>query len=123
MHEAVDLLAQAVGVEDTAQVYAVTHKALASAVNIIARATTPVGIGDACRRLLELHPKAVAAASVPVGKLIDWMMTFQFDGDVDFFELDPVAGLPGNSSDGATVGCRGRSAAAAEPVAVGRPSQ
>lgn len=67
MHEAVDLLAQAVGVEDTAQVYAVTHKALASAINIIARATTPVGIGDACRRLLELHPKAVAAASAPVG--------------------------------------------------------
>jgi hypothetical protein len=27
---------------------------------------------------------------VPAGKLVDWMIKFQFDGDVDYFELDPV---------------------------------
>ena len=24
-------------------------------------------------------------------KLVDWMIKFQFDGDVDYFEVDPVA--------------------------------
>jgi hypothetical protein len=73
----------------------VTHKALASAIKVIARADDSSGIiGDACRRLLDLHPKAAAAAQVPVGKLIDWMMKFQFDGEVDYFELDPVAYAP-----------------------------
>ena len=37
--------------------YAVTHKALTSAIKVIARADDSSGIiGDACRRLLELHP-------------------------------------------------------------------
>ena len=63
---------------------------------MIARADDSSGIiGDACRRLLELHPQAAAAARTPVGKLIDWMMKFQFDDDeVDYFELDPVAYAP-----------------------------
>lgn len=101
MHEAVDLLEQAVGVEDTAEVYAVTHKALASAIKVIARADDSSGIiGDACRRLLDLHPMAAAAVSVPAGKLIDWMMKFQFDGDVDYFELDPVAYAPALGEQG-----------------------
>ncbi|MGH8775338.1 MAG: DUF6880 family protein [Jiangellaceae bacterium] len=92
MHEAVDMLEAAVPETDPAEVYAVTHKALASAIKVIARADDSSGIiGDACRRLLDLHPKAAAAAGVPAGKLVDWMMKFQFDGDVDYFELDPVA--------------------------------
>lgn len=92
MHEAVDVLEAAIPTTDPAEVYAVTHKALASAIKVIARADDSSGIiGDACRRLLELHPKVAAAALVPSGKLIDWMMKFQFDGDVDYFELDPVA--------------------------------
>lgn len=95
MHEAVDILDDAIPSTDPAEVYAVTHKALASAIKVIARADDSSGIiGDACRRLLELHPKAAAAAHVPSGKLIDWMMRFQFDGDVDYFELDPVAYAP-----------------------------
>ena len=95
MHEAVDLLEAAVPTTDPTEVYAVTHKALASAVKVIARADDSSGIiGDACRRLLELHPRAAAAARVPAGKLIDWMLKFQFDGDVDYFELDPVAYAP-----------------------------
>lgn len=92
MHEAVDILEDAIPSTDPAEVYAVTHKALASAIKVIARADDSSGIiKDACRRLLELHPKAAAAAHVPSGTLIDWMMRFQFDGDVDYFELDPVA--------------------------------
>ena len=93
MHEAIDVLEQAIPTTDPAEIYAVTHKALASAIKVIARADDSSGvIGDACRRLLELHPRAAAAARAPVGKLIDWMMKFQFgDDEVDYFELDPVA--------------------------------
>ncbi len=28
---------------------------------------------------------------MPAGNLVDWMLGFQFDGDVDYFEIDPVA--------------------------------
>lgn len=95
MHEAVDILEAATPTAEPAEVYAVTHKALASAIKVIARADDSSGIiGDACRRLLDLHAKAAAAASVPAAKLIAWMMNFQFDGDVDYFELDPVAYAP-----------------------------
>ena len=101
MHQAVDLLEQAVATEDPAAVYDVTHQALASAVKVIARADDSDGIiGDACRRLLDLHPRAAAAVGVPATKLVDWMMTFQFDGDVDYFELDPVAYAPALGADG-----------------------
>jgi hypothetical protein len=95
MHEAVDVLEGAIPTTDPAAAYAVTHKAVASAIKVIARADDSSGIiGDACRRLLGLHPQTAAAARVPTGKLIDWMMKFQFDGDVDYFEIDPVAYAP-----------------------------
>jgi hypothetical protein len=95
MHEAVDILEAAIPDTDPAEVYAVTHKALASAVTVIARADDSGGIiGDACRRLLDLHPRAAAAAQVPAGRLVNWMIKFQFEGDVDYFELDPVAYAP-----------------------------
>ena len=95
MHEAVDILEAAIPTTDPAEIYSVTHKALASALKVIARADDSSGIiGDACRRLLELHPRAAAATRTPVGKLIDWMMKFQFDDEVDYFELDPVAYAP-----------------------------
>ena len=49
MHEAVDILEAAVGVTDPVQVYSVTHRALTSAVKVIARADDSSGIiGDAC---------------------------------------------------------------------------
>lgn len=95
MHEVIDLLDTAIPTADPAEVYSVVHAALASAVKVIARADDSSGIiGDACRRLLALHPKAAAAAGVAPSKLVDWMMKFQFDGDVDFFEVDPVAYAP-----------------------------
>lgn len=92
MHAAVDILEAAIPASDPAEIYAVAHKALASAIKVIARADDSSGIiGDACRRLLDFHPKAAAGTAVPASKLIDWMMKFQFGGDVDYFELDPVA--------------------------------
>lgn len=92
MHEGIDMLESALPTADPVDAYSVTHKALASAITVIARADDSSGIiGDACRRLLELHPKVAATANVPAAKLIDWMIKFQFDGEVDYFELDPVA--------------------------------
>ena len=103
MHEAVDILEVAIATSDPAEIYAVTHKALASAIQVIARADDSSGIiGDACRRLLDLHPKAASAAKVAPAKLVDWMIKFQFDGDVDYFELDPVAYAPALGDSGMT---------------------
>ena len=71
-------LEAAIPTPDPAEVYVVAHKALASALKVIARADDSSGIiGDACRRLLELDPTAAAAAQVPAGSLADWMMRFQ----------------------------------------------
>jgi len=62
LHAAVEILQAAIPTADPFDAYAVTHKALASAVTIIARADDSSGIiGDACRRLLDLHPNAAAA--------------------------------------------------------------
>ncbi len=95
MQEAVDILETAVLTTDPVELYTVTHKALASAIKVIARADDSSGIiGDACRRLIELHPKAALNAGVPVPTLIDWMMKFQFEGEVDYFHLDPVVYAP-----------------------------
>ena len=95
MHEAIDVLEAALPSADPAEVYAAVHAALASAVKVIARADDSSGIiGDACRRLLELHPMVAASAGVAPARLVDWMMKFQFDGDVDYFEIDPVAYAP-----------------------------
>src|SRR5699024_9212883 len=92
---AVNVLESAVGTADPGEVHTVTHKALASAVTVIGRADDSAGIiGDACRRLLRLHPKTAHAAQVPAGQLVDWMVKFQFDGPVDYFVLDPVAYAP-----------------------------
>ena len=101
MHQAVGILEAAIPDSDPVEVHAVTHKALASAVKVIARADDSSGlIGDACRRLLDLHPQTATAARVPAGRLVDWMITFQFDGDVDYFELDPVAYAPALGESG-----------------------
>ena len=81
--------------------YAVTHKALASAIKVIVKADDSSGIiGGACRRLLELHPTVAAAAQVPASNLVDSMMRFQFDGDVDYLAIDPVAYAPALGTSG-----------------------
>lgn len=54
----------------------VAQKALARAITVIARADDSIGIvGDACRRLLNLHPNSAAAGHAPNGSLVDWMVT------------------------------------------------
>ena len=101
MHEAVDILQAAIPTSDRVEVYAVTHTALASAIKVIVKADDSSGIiGGACRRLLELHPTVAAAAQVPASNLVDWMMRFQFDGDVDYLAIDPVAYAPALGTSG-----------------------
>lgn len=95
MHEAVALLEEAAETEDPAIVLDVTQRAIASALKVVMRADDSSGIiGDACRDLLTLHPKAAAHAQPPPRKLVNWMMRFQFESECDFFELDPVAYAP-----------------------------
>lgn len=80
MQEAVAILRQAAGSDDPTVVFAVTQKAIASALKVIMRADDSSGIiGDACRALLDLHPEVAARARPAVAKLVDWMITFQFD--------------------------------------------
>ena len=104
MQQAVTTLEQAADTEDPAVVLAVTQKAIASALKVIMRADDSSGIiGDACRSLLDLHPKIAAAATPPNGKLVDWMMAFQFDNECDFFTLDPVVYAPALGEKGMAV--------------------
>ena len=71
MHEAVDLLEAALPTTDPVEAHRVTERALTSALKVLARADDSSGvIGDACHRLLALHPTTAAAARVPVGKLV-----------------------------------------------------
>jgi hypothetical protein len=101
MHEAIDMLEAGTVTAAPADVYAVTQKALASAIKVVARADDSSGIiGNACRRLLALHPEAASRAGVAPPKLVDWMISFQFDAEVDYFELDPVAYAPALGVDG-----------------------
>ena len=105
MHEAIDILEAATSTHDPVEVHKVTHKALASALKVIARADDSSGIiGDACQRLLGLHPQTAAAARVSPTKLADWMIDFHFGkNDVDYFELDPVAYAPALGDTGMAV--------------------
>ncbi|MDQ2853043.1 MAG: hypothetical protein M3Y49_20350 [Actinomycetota bacterium] len=103
IYDAIDILEATIPTADPRDAYQVTQKALASALKVIMRADDSSGIiGDACRRLLELHPVVAAVAAVPAGKLIDWMFKFQFEGEVDFFTLDPVAYAPALGEAGVT---------------------
>lgn len=103
MHQAIELIEAALPSTPPADVYSVVHAALASAVKVIARADDSSGIiGDACHRLLELHPQVAAAAGVAPGKLVNWMTKFQFEGDVDYFNIDPVAYAPALGEVGMT---------------------
>ena len=101
MHEAAAILRSSAETAEPRDVLAVTQKAIASALKVIMRADDSSGIiGDVCRDLLDLHPKAAARAKPPVTKLIDWMIAFQFDNDCDFFTLDPVAYADALGPDG-----------------------
>ena len=97
MYTGLDILTDAFesGLEDPADVYTVSQKAIASAIKLIMRADDSSGVmGDAIRGLLKLHPKASAAAQVQPSRLVKWMIDFQFHNECDFFTIDPVAYLP-----------------------------
>jgi hypothetical protein len=95
MREAVEILQHAAETEDPALVFAVTQKAIASALKVIMRADDSSGIiGDACRDLLDLHAEIAARAKPPAARLVDWMIDFQFGNECDYFHLDPVAYSP-----------------------------
>jgi hypothetical protein len=102
MNVAVDILEAAVTDGDPADVYRTTHRALASALKVIARADDSSGIiGSACRRLLDLHPVVAARAGVAKAELVRWMMDFQFhQEEVDYFALDPAAYAAALGEDG-----------------------
>jgi hypothetical protein len=101
MHEAVAILRQAAEDDDPAEVFAVTQRAIASALKVIMRADDSSGIiGDACYDLLELHPVMAARARPAPTKLVDWMVKFQFDDECDYFTIDPVAYAPALGPDG-----------------------
>ncbi|MEW2481716.1 DUF6880 family protein [Mycobacterium sp. NPDC049093] len=94
MHQGVAILQQAAD-HDPADVFAVTQRAIASALTVIMRADDSSGIiGDACRDLLELHAAVAVRARPAATKLVDWMVKFQFDNECDFFTIDPVAYAP-----------------------------
>ena len=91
MHDAVALLEAHQPDTDPAEFFSIVQKALMSSLRVLLRADDSSGIiGDAARRLLELHPRAAAAANVKPAKLVDWMMKFQFEEEASFFELDVV---------------------------------
>jgi hypothetical protein len=95
MHEAVTALREAAETEDPTVVFAVTQKAIASALRVIMRADDSSGIiGDACRDLLELHPRMAEIARPATAQLIDWMIKFQFENECDYLTIDPVAYAP-----------------------------
>jgi len=76
MHQAVDILESAAG-RDATGAFAVTQRAIASATKVIMRADDSSGvIGDACRRLLDLHARLAPLAKPPAAKLVDWMIAF-----------------------------------------------
>lgn len=97
MHEGVTILQEAFesGAATPDEVFVVTQKAIASALRVIMRADDSSGvIGDAVRRLLDLHPRVAAAARPAPARLVTWMLDIQFYNDCDYFDLDPVAYAP-----------------------------
>ncbi|AWB80995.1 hypothetical protein C3B44_00385 [Corynebacterium yudongzhengii] len=73
------------------EVFDVAHRALNSAVRVLARADDSAGIiGDAVRGLLALHPQLAPHGRMKGAKLKDWFIKFHDGPGGYFFELDPV---------------------------------
>lgn len=91
-HQAVNLLTDAARTQPAPVVFAVTQRAIASTLRAIARADDSSGIiGDAIRMMLQLHAELACKAPPTPAKLVNWMIAFQFDNVVDYFNIDPVA--------------------------------
>lgn len=90
MHDAVDIL-ESVSGHDPVGVFAVTQRAIASATKVVMRADDSSGIiGDACRRLLDLHALLASPAAPPAAKLVNWMIAWQHLCTVAAKRVDPV---------------------------------
>lgn len=87
----VSLLDAAVENEEPAAVLAVAQKALASVGRIMLHADDSNGsIGGVFERLLELHARMCAEAPPAHGRLVMWMIRFQFGDGQDFILIDPA---------------------------------
>ncbi len=94
MLRAVDILSTAAGT-DPADVFAVSHKAIASSLKLIMRADDSDGfMGDAIRALLDIHARTAAPAGISPTTLVTWMIKFQFENECDFVTIDPVGYAP-----------------------------
>lgn len=117
MHEAVTTLREAAETENPTVVFAVTQKAIASALRVIMRADDSSGIiGDACRDLLDLHPRVAEVARPATAQLIDWMIKFQFENECDYKPAGRLALFH-------SAGSRPRSAIESPPRSTSRESR
>lgn len=89
-HEGVDLLESAALEFGPEAVYPVVTKAISSTVTAILHADDSSGIiGDAIRRLLDLHARLACQVKPPARPLVDWLIRFHFDSKQDYFDIDP----------------------------------
>lgn len=91
----VSLLEAAVENEGPAAVLAVTQKALTSVGRIMLHADDSNGsIGGVFDRLLEIHARMCAEAPPAHGRLVTWMIRFQFGDGQDVILIDPAEYAP-----------------------------
>ncbi|WP_257158962.1 DUF6880 family protein [Corynebacterium cystitidis] len=83
------------------EIFDVTHRSLASAMKIIARADDSSGIiGGVIHSLIALHARLSPYKKTSNRKFAEWFIAFHQNPDVDYFELDPVAYREGLGDDG-----------------------
>ena len=88
-HHGVDELREAATSGGASMALPYAQKAIASTKRAIIRADDSSGIiGDAVHRLLELHAELATLAPPAPAKLVRWILAFDFDEEVDYFQVD-----------------------------------
>ena len=117
IHAAVRILESATETGDSTVVVGVRQQVIASAMRVIMHADDSSGIiGDACRALLDMHPRIAPRARPPIAGLVHWMSAFQIDNHCDYFTLDPVAYAAALGENPSSARRSGRRAAGADAV-------